>query len=272
MFAEVAPRIFSVSHQVADGKNAVIFGERRALVIDVCLTPEEGTQVADFVREKDHQPDRVLLTHGHSDHVLGGEAFRRAEVFASIKTPAVTRDHLKGYAQNKGLAYEALLKQALAPTVMFSGELTIDLGDRQLCVFPTPGHSTDHHSIYIESERLLIAGDAVVTAIIPAIFEDSRKLEASLRLLQTLDMEVLIPGHGEVLTGTDSIQESLAWIIDYVCNVREYVRDPSVRAEDVDYDRFVGDRLPKDRFNMEDRHRTTVQKIIDEEHAERTAP
>jgi glyoxylase-like metal-dependent hydrolase (beta-lactamase superfamily II) len=272
MFAEVAPGIFSVSHQAADGKNAVIFGERGALVIDVCLMPEEGTQVADFVREKGQQPDRVLLTHGHSDHVLGGQAFRQAEVFASVDTPEVTRDHLKGYAANKGLPYEALLEQALSPTVMFSGELTIDMGDRQLRVFPTPGHSADHHSIYIESERLLIAGDAVVTAIIPAIFEDSHKLEASLRLLQTLGIEVLIPGHGEVLTGADNIQESLAWIISYVCNVREYVSDPSIRAEDVDYDRFVGDRLPKDRFNMEDRHRTTVQKIINEEHAERTAP
>ena len=72
----------------------------------------------------------------------------------------------------------------LHPTITFDEQLWLELGDRQLHLFPTPGHSPDIVSIYISDCRLLVASDTVVTGIVPAIFHSSAALEASINRAQ----------------------------------------------------------------------------------------
>ena len=125
----------------------------------------------------------------------------------------------------------------------------------------------------MEEEKLLIAGDAVVTGIVPAIGNgNSVVLEASLRKLMGMDIEIMLPGHGTAVFGRDQVQGWLAWLADYLRSVRTFVQgaldsglDAATIVEMVGYDEFVGQQLPKERHNMPSRHRDTVQKIVDEE-------
>jgi glyoxylase-like metal-dependent hydrolase (beta-lactamase superfamily II) len=207
--------------------------------------------------------------------VLGGEAFRSAEVFAHTLTPRTIRRHLAGYAERKQLNYEETIQQALKPTIRFSHELHFDLGDKHLRVFLTPGHSEDGVSVFIEEYKILFAGDCVVTGIVPAIVDgDSRILEATLRSLLTMDIELLVAGHGRILRGKTEIHDWLKWTESYLSGVRNHVRDALVDdpqtpddllADSVDYATYVGGRLPRDKHNMPQRHRDSVMKIIEEE-------
>jgi cyclase len=269
---EVLPGLYTSDHQVAEGKNAIILGERGALAVDVGTYPEEGQIMADFIRSQGYTPNRVILTHGHGDHVLGGAAFAGSEVYARIETPDVCRRFLRALAERQGAPVAPLLAQALWPTVMYSAELLIDLDDKRVRLFPTPGHSVDGISVYIEEQRALIAGDSVVTSIIPAIGDgDSRVLESTLRGLLTLQIDVLIPGHGAVVYGADAVRDTLNWLIGYLNRVRAAVRqlDSALNheqvADQITYEHFVGDRLPADQYGMPTRHRNTVLKIIEEE-------
>ncbi len=273
MFAEIAPGVFTVEHRVAEGKNGVVVGARAALAIDSGNDRGEGRAMADCIRARGRRPDRLALTHGHGDHILGSGAFAEAEVFAHALTPGIMRGELARLAARAGRPVAALAGEVRWPTVTFDGELRIDLGGRVVRIFPTLGHSGDGVALYLEEERVLFAGDTVVTGIVPAIAQgDSARMVASLRLLLDLPIETLVAGHGPVLRGRAAVREWLTWQAGYLTGVRDFVRwglargrEPAAIAAEADYGRFVGERLPAERHNMVQRHRNTVLKIIEEE-------
>lgn len=277
MIVEEAPGIFSVSHSASDGKNVIVFGEKTAVAIDVGTYPEEGQQMADFIRERGFTPNRVIITHGHRDHILGGEAFHGSDVFAPRKTVDEIQRQIPSLCTLLKLGEAEIRARILHPTITFENQLWMDLGDRQMHLFPTPGHSPDIVSIYMRGFRLLIASDTVVTGIVPAIFHSSVALESSINRLKQLDIETLISGHGPVLHGSERIQDWLNWLTYYIGAVRRAAasrilageRDRAAIVEAISYDEYIGDRLPKDRLGMPKRHRNAVAKIADEEMAAR---
>ena len=249
-----------------------IFGQGEAWAVDPGTVASEGREMADFIREQGYAPNRLLYTHGHGDHVLGSACFQGADVFAHALTPVEMRRLLPMLAARAGRTPDELAAEIAWPTITFREELFLDLGNRRLHLFPTPGHSQDGVSIYIEEQKVLIAGDSVVTGIVPAIGDgDSVVLEASLRTLQAMEIDVMIPGHGPVIYGCDQVQDWLRWLPDYLNKVRRFAqrslndgRAPDEIPSRCDYDEFIGDRLPKDRHNMSKRHQATVAKIVQE--------
>ncbi len=267
------PGIFSVDHQVAEGKNGIIIGQHRVLVIDACNSPAEARILAGFIQARGRAPDYLVFTHGHGDHVLGSIVFKDTEVIASVLTPGEIRRILPKIAERSGSPLAQLEAQIAWPTMTFNGELRIDLGGRHVHLFPTPGHSADSIAVYVEEERVLFAGDAVVTGIVPAIGDgDSRTLESSLHRLMALDIEIMVPGHGPVVYGRQHMQDWLEWTIGYLSGVRARIHtalqnglseDASVNS--VEFDELIGSRLSVGKHGMPLRHRDTVSKIMREE-------
>lgn len=158
------------------------------------------------------------------------------------------------------------------PTVTYREEMWMDLGGKTVWLFPTPGHSVDGVSVYVVEDKLLFAGDSVVTGIVAAIGDgDSRVLETSLHKLVDMDIDVLVPGHGETLHGKEMVQDWLQWQAGYLTAVRERLKkelalgkEAEDAAEAIDFETFIGNRLPQDRNGMPKRHRNTVDKIVEE--------
>lgn len=273
MITEIIAGVYTVDHTVAEGKNAIVVGQRAVWAIDAGTYAHEGQEMADFIHGLGREANRLLYTHGHGDHALGSAAFRGAEAVAHNLMPIECRRLLPMLAKRANKTVAELAAQITWPTITFSHELTLDLGDRRLHLIPTPGHSQDGISVLLEEEKLLVAGDAFVTSIVPAIGNgDSRVLEATLRGLAQMDIEIVVPGHGAVVYGRTNVQDWLRWTINYLAGIRAAVRArreegavPESIPDSIDYDHFVGDRLPRDRHGMLKRHRDTVQKIVQEE-------
>ena len=272
MFTEAAPGVFSFDHDFVEGHNGIVLGERTALAIDGGNYPKDGQAMADFIRARGFAADRLALTHGHGDHILGAGPLAGGEVFAQALTPQVMRRQIPGWAGRWGQP-ETQIEQGLCwPTITYSDELSLDLGGKTVRFIPTPGHSEDGVSAWVEEDQVLIGGDAVVTGIVPAIADgDGRVLEKSLRRLAQLDTKVLVPGHGPLVYGVEAIRDWILWEADYLAGIRKRVRlglaqdPPDLVAASVSFDEFVGDRLRADLHNMPKRHRNTVEKIITEE-------
>jgi glyoxylase-like metal-dependent hydrolase (beta-lactamase superfamily II) len=275
-FDEVAPGVFAFANRFVEGANGVIFGSRRALLIDVPYYADEAQTIAEFVRSQGAQPNRIQLTHGHGDHALGAETFGDAEVFAHTLTPEVCRDHVKRWSANHRLSPHetaALHKRVLWPTVTTSGELIHDLGGKTVRVFPAPGHSPDGVCALVEEDSVLFAGDSATTGILPAIESgDSRQLEATQRRLAQIDVDVLVPGHGDVVVGRQVAREWLIWLADYLARTREAVREGLRYGDDIErifarasYAHCVGDRFAPERNNMTRRHENNVRHMLAEE-------
>jgi glyoxylase-like metal-dependent hydrolase (beta-lactamase superfamily II) len=273
MFNEVTAGVYSAEHRVAEGKNAIVFGSRGALAIDGGTCEEEGQAMADFIREKGCEPNRLALTHGHGDHVLVAGPLAGGEVYAHARTPDVIRRQIPAWATRQQRSEEEVAADLVWPNVLYADELRIDLGGKTVWFFPTPGHSEDGVTALVEEDKLLIGGDAVVTGIVPAIGDgDSRVLEASLGRLAELDIEILLPGHGPTVYGAEQVRGWIEWEAGYLARVRGLVQkllDEGLGEEElldrIAFEDFVGERLPADKHGMPKRHRATTAKILAEE-------
>jgi len=287
-FEEVAAGVVVYRHSWADGTCALVFGDTGpggepaagAVAIDGGGDPADGEAMADFLRHRGHQPTRLIYTHGHSDHVWGARALGFGEVIAHELTPGVMRRQVPAWAQRWQVSAEEAAARVPWPTLTFSDEMRVHLGNRRsLRLLRTPGHSVDGISILVEDCRVLIAGDCAATGIVPALGDgDGRTLEASLRLLADMDIDVLVPGHGPVVRGAD-VKDWLRWGADYLLGVRQRVRQQLARGLTVEqigptvsYEEFVDHRLPRDQHGMPNRHAAAVAKILAEEQTRMPGP
>lgn len=151
----------------------------------------------------------VLNTHHHSDHVGGNGTFTRvtgAPIFAHpLEGRLVNRRDIRACRAE-------WLDQPVEP-YQVDGFLSegdrVDLGDGELQVLHTPGHSSGQICFYEPSERVLVCGDVLLdseVSWINLVNEGSSPVEeaiASLERLMRMDIAVAYPGHGTAVTHVD---------------------------------------------------------------------
>jgi glyoxylase-like metal-dependent hydrolase (beta-lactamase superfamily II) len=174
----------------------------------------------------------IYLTHVHADH-CGMAGLIKEKSGAKIHLSAVADESNQNYS-NIDLLTSRMKKFYLlhgmsgeeieALIVMFSGLRNIistfqgddhlqpnkiyEFGAWNFEIIFTPGHSNGHVCYYFPKEKFLLSGDTVLPQITPnlspdLVDENFRPLHSflhSLQLLETLPVEKIYPGHGNVFS------------------------------------------------------------------------
>jgi len=120
--------------------------------------------------------DKVILTHTHFDHVGAIKELKKrygVEVLAMNKIDGVDR-------------------------ILIDGEMLL-IGDSYFTVMHTPGHSSDSLCLYCKSEGVLFSGDTSIRVYQQDESYTPEYIE-SIRTLSRLKINVVYPGHGELIT------------------------------------------------------------------------
>src|SRR5579875_2702111 len=185
------------------GTNTIVLGrddENGALVIDPADAHPAHLQAIVQEGEQRGGIRKILVTHGHLDHVGGAAELRE-------------RLHVPIYAFNRRgvptLDYE-VDDGALFP-----------VGGDHLRAIHTPGHRFDHLCFLLESTHILFAGDhisGITTNVISPPDGDMLDYLNSLKRLQGLEIAEIVPAHGP------NIADPQAKIAEYIAHRQERER------------------------------------------------
>jgi cyclase len=99
------------------------------------------------------------------------------------------------------------------PDVTFDHELDIDLGNREVQLkYLGRGNTVGDAVAYLPKEKILITGD-LVDSPVPYLYGGFPVEQvATLKRIEELDFEMLVPGHGDVLKGKAFVQREVELI------------------------------------------------------------
>jgi glyoxylase-like metal-dependent hydrolase (beta-lactamase superfamily II) len=103
------------------------------------------------------------------------------------------------------------------PYSFYLREGALALGDTVFRVILTPGHSPGSLCFYCEQKKLLISGDTLFYLGVGRTDLPGGNMEAlghSIGRLASLDIEYLVPGHGEVVAGRDRIEKNFKVVLN----------------------------------------------------------
>lgn len=152
----------------------------------------------------DRAVETVYLTHWHHDHTGGAPAIAR-DLDAEILMPEAEAIAVREGRSDLTMGDRFGAEQETHPVTGVEPGDTVAVGDVELEVLHTPGHTAGHTSLWHPASGSLLAGDVVFSAgsfgRVDLPTGDPSAMLESLERLAGMPIENLYPGHVDVVEG-----------------------------------------------------------------------
>jgi hydroxyacylglutathione hydrolase len=149
--------------------------------------------------------DLIIGTHIHPDHIEAAQSFSD---LSTMVTMHETEHHYfredAAYYYGFDLGVDFLLTEG-----------TLRAASIELEVIYTPGHSPGSMCLYWPYRKALFAGDVIFEGGVGRTDlpgGNGEQLKKSIGRLSSLDVELLLPGHGNIITGRDAVARNFSLI------------------------------------------------------------
>jgi hydroxyacylglutathione hydrolase len=158
----------------------------------------------------------VICTHAHPDHIEAVSLFKG------------TGTRIAMHAADWQLVQDLYSHEALAGVKLSDYEPDLFLSEGEfrvhgehLHIYHTPGHSPGSICLYWPEQRILFPGDLIFLegvgrSDLPGGRSD--QLKQSVRRMAELEINLVLPGHGDVITGAPEVRRNFNAIQDFYFN------------------------------------------------------
>ena len=220
---KVSERVYANTEGQSGGNVGIVVFPRRVVAVD-SMFPVPGE---DFRRSipgitKRHV-SHLLLTHVHSDHVFGNQAFEDVDIVGHIRLREKMEESLKTAWTPKGIdkMIEDLKKSNPDRVPMLKGlrivlpKTTFERSYRvsDVRIVNTGGHTDCSSYVYVPGDKVLFAGDNLFVGRYPWAGDPTADPDRWIKALEAylkLDVKVIVPGHGPLCDKAE-VEKQLKW-------------------------------------------------------------
>jgi hydroxyacylglutathione hydrolase len=158
-------------------------------------------------------PELVILTHCHPDHMEAASMLQK--IGAKVAMGEKEAEFLEGEGKSLAAALGMSAPEITFDLFLKQGEL--DLGGEKFQVIDTPGHTPGHICLYQPSLKTLYTGDLVFAQGVGRVDfpgGSGEQLKRSILEVSKLDVELVLPGHGPIIKGTEQVKANFEMIVN----------------------------------------------------------
>ncbi|MBI9045177.1 MAG: MBL fold metallo-hydrolase [Anaerolineaceae bacterium] len=271
-FSQLASNFWVMQSDFYSTNSGIFLDNGQACLIDAGIYPGEICAIRSFLKEMQCMPKWMVLTHCHWDHILGPEHFPEVKIIAQEKylsrADGISQIRIcrqvEEWETQQGLKREQSFSIP-QPDETFDQNLTLKIGNLPLEFFHAPGHSEDHLIVYQPGGKILWAGDMLSDVDIPYICDQLDNYQRTLALLKSLDIEVLVPGHGKPTKDSTEIntrmEEDIIYSSELHNRVKQQIRQGSSIDETVN---SCMDMAYRNQIENERPHRLNIESVYQE--------
>jgi len=153
----------------------------------------------------------VICTHAHPDHLEAVQLFQ--DTSAKVAYHQQDWEVVKTMLDQVDPSSQERIDAVRPDFFLTEGDL--DVSGAGFQVYHTPGHDPGAICIYQPDQKVLVTGDLIFKegvgrTDLPG--GDTRQLKASIRRLSDLDVEWILPGHGQIVSSAKEVKRTFEQI------------------------------------------------------------
>lgn len=204
------------------------------VVVDAQWVLSEAENALREIRKSNKPVIGIFITHSHTDHFGGINAFARAypnaPIFASQTTVEAIRTDAQGFIKNRQQQFGADFSNPVTtPNRILKDGEDIRFGAVTMRVIDQPNNeSLATTLLYLPNDEILFTGDLVNNKVIPLVFNGGKDDNVAnwIKQLQTIsgrypNLRTIYPGHGAPAEANPLLQAE----INYLTIFRRLVAD-----------------------------------------------